>query len=210
MEFLNVEPAEKSVWLQLDDEPDRMFVMFIRYALMAQKRSYKAVSDVFGLCINTVYNYSKKYNWKSRAEAFDLSLTKNLTNYLTETVNEYNNEKIDQKIKVSAAIQSITENLIDYAIFPNEYWDNDTVKKKVSFYYNVASKLSKLIKLADFSVSSISKDASMGQMEIANLMRVPHDPYYLIDHLPPDLKKIFSKFVRERELEKSQEMADEY
>ena len=146
------------------------------------------VEKMTGISTRTLKRIAAKFNWQRRADAHDIAVYERYYKEINEQVGYYNEEKIRQRIEISATIQDLVNGLKPYLINFDNFYDSPEAVKKLKYFKYVSKMLMDMIKMTDFSVGKIMKDSIVKEVEIANILKGRQDPDFWLRNLPEDLK----------------------
>lgn len=183
------DPVERPIWYPLDGESDRHYNIFRRFLLLYNKRKCTDIMKLVGLGPTTIYGYAKKYNWWERADAFDQHLYTDSISHIIEPIRANRDKKIEQRIKISNGIQELIDEMMTYVQHPEYGWGNQEATERINYMYSVARKISSMMDMVDFEVSTFTDESNLSRYEVANILKEPHDPMYIINNLPEHIRE---------------------
>ena len=175
-------------WQRQPDEPAKYYLMFRIFLDLSMKRTYPKVEKMTGISTRTLKRISAKYNWQRRADAHDIANYEKHYKEISEMVSYYNQEKIRQRIQISATIQGLVDGLKSYLINFDNFYESPEAVKKLKYFKNVSKMLMDMIKMTDFSIGKAMNENMVNEVEIAEILKGRQDPDFWLRTLPEDLK----------------------
>ena len=140
-ELQQINQIKQDSWVRQPDEPAKYYLLFRIYLDLSIKRTYPMVEKMTGISTRTLKRIAAKFNWQRRADAHDIAVYERYYKEINEQVGYYNEEKIRQRIEISATIQDLVNGLKPYLINFDNFYDSPEAVKKLKYFKYVSKML---------------------------------------------------------------------